>query len=139
MSNLEPVQFNEVKTPDTVTLTPAAVDAVKELFAKQELVGYALRVFAQGGGCSGIQLGMALENNIRDTDTVFGDQDVKVVVDEVSINYWLGATIDFVNNGIESGFKIENPNPMGGGCSCSSDSDAASANSCGSGSGSCCS
>jgi len=139
MPTVEPVQLNEVKTSETVRLTPAAVEAVQDLFAQQELEGYALRVFAQGGGCSGIQLGMALENNIRDTDTVFDNQDVQVVVDEVSINYWRGATIDFVNNGIESGFKIDNPNPISGGCGCSSDNNAASSDNCGSGNGSCCS
>jgi len=139
MSTLEPVQLNEVKTLETVTLTPAAVEAVQKLFAQQELEGYALRVFAQGGGCSGIQLGMSLENNIRDTDTVFDNQDVQVVVDEVSINYWRGATIDFVDNGIESGFKIDNPNPVSSGCGCSSDNNAVNSDSCGSGSGSCCS
>ena len=134
MSKVETLQLNEVKTSDTVTLTPAAVDAVQDLFAQQELEGYALRVYVQGGGCSGLQFGMAFENNIRDTDIVFDSQVVQVVVDDVSVDYWRGATIDFVDNGIEKGFKIDNPNPINSGCGCGSSSSASNADSCGGGS-----
>ena len=48
-----------------ITLTTAAADAVQELLAKRELSDLALRVFVSGGGCSGFQYGMALEDNIR--------------------------------------------------------------------------
>jgi iron-sulfur cluster assembly protein len=104
---------------EKVLLTPAAAQAVRELLAKRELTGYALRVFVSGGGCSGFQYGMALENNIRPTDLSFDFEDVKVVVDEVSINYLNGATVDFVDSVMGSGFKIENPNAVSS-CGCGS-------------------
>lgn len=104
---------------DRITVTSAAAEAVQELLTKRELDGYALRVFVSGGGCSGFQYGMALENNIRDQDNVYEMHDVKVVVDEVSINYLRGATIDYVDEIMGSGFKIENPNAVAS-CGCGS-------------------
>jgi iron-sulfur cluster assembly accessory protein len=104
---------------DQITLTPSAVNAVRDLLAKRNLTGYALRVFISGGGCSGFQYGMALENNIRGEDLSYDYEDVKVVVDEVSINYLRGATVDFVEDVMGSGFKIENPNAVSS-CGCGS-------------------
>jgi iron-sulfur cluster assembly accessory protein len=102
-----------------VTLTPAGAKAVQELLQKRNLEGYALRVFVQGGGCSGFQYGMALENNIRDADVTGDFYNVKVVVDEISIDYLRGATIDYVDEVMGSGFKIENPNAVSA-CGCGS-------------------
>ena len=104
---------------ETVALTPAAADAVRELLAKRELVGYGLRVYIQGGGCSGYQYGMALDDNFRDEDLVTESHGVKVVIDEVSINYMRGATIDYVDDLMGSGFKVENPNAVAS-CGCGS-------------------
>lgn len=118
--------LNQTQTQQ-VTITKAAAGAVEQLLEKRELSGYALRVFVSGGGCSGYQYGMALENNFRDTDLLFDSEGIQVVVDEVSINYMNGATIDYVEDEMGSGFKIDNPNAMascgsnpntsGGGCS----------------------
>jgi len=102
-----------------VTLTPAAVQAVQDMLAKRNLTGYALRVFISGGGCSGYQYGMALENNIREQDLVWEYDGVRLVVDEVSINYLNGATVDYVDEIMGSGFKIENPNAVAS-CGCGS-------------------
>lgn len=107
-------QETDVKTLD---LTAAAAGAVKDLLKKRELVDYALRVYVQGGGCSGFQYGMALENNIREQDTVIEEHGVKVVIDEVSIGYMQGASIDYVEDVMGSGFKIDNPNAMSS-CGC---------------------
>ena len=104
---------------ETVSLTPAAAEAVRELMAKRELVGYGLRVYIQGGGCSGYQYGMALDDNFRDEDLVTDCDGVKLVVDEVSINYMRGATIDYVDDLMGSGFKVENPNAVAS-CGCGS-------------------
>ncbi len=95
-----------------ITLTPTATQAVRELLQKRNLEGYALRVFISGGGCSGFQYGMALENNIRDQDLLAEFDGVKVVIDEISIDYLRGATIDYVESVMGSGFKIENPNAI---------------------------
>ena len=104
---------------ETVALTPAAADAVRDLLAKRELVGYGLRVYIQGGGCSGYQYGMALDDNFREEDLVTDCHGVKVVVDEVSINYMRGATIDYVDDLMGSGFKVNNPNAVAS-CGCGS-------------------
>ena len=104
---------------ETITLTPAAADAVRDLMAKRELEGYGLRVYIQGGGCSGYQYGMALDDNFRDEDMVTDCHGVKVVVDEVSMNYMRGATVDFVDDLMGSGFKVENPNAVSS-CGCGS-------------------
>lgn len=102
-----------------LNLTTSAAEAVEELLAKRELEGYALRVFVSGGGCSGFQYGMALEDNIRETDLVTEQHGVKLVVDEISINYLTGATVDYVDEVMGSGFKIENPNAVAS-CGCGS-------------------
>ena len=102
-----------------ITLTTAAADAVQELLAKRELSDLALRVFVSGGGCSGFQYGMALEDNIRETDIVSEQHGVRLVVDEISINYLDGATVDYVDEVMGSGFKIENPNAVST-CGCGS-------------------
>ncbi len=109
-----------------VKLTPSAILAVKDLLMKRNLEGYALRVFVSGGGCSGLQYGMALEGKIRDEDTSETFEGIQVVIDEVSIEYMHGATIDYVNDATGSGFKIDNPNALSscdcqgssGGCGC---------------------
>lgn len=110
--------MDEVST-QFITVTPAAAEAVKDLLAKRNLSGYALRVFVSGGGCSGFQYGMALENNIREQDQKAEFFGVQVVVDEVSINYLRGATVDYVDGLMGTGFKIENPNAVSS-CGCGS-------------------
>lgn len=104
---------------EIINLTPSAVQAVRDLLVKRELdtSEYALRVFVSGGGCSGMQYGMALESNVRATDLSCEFDGIKVVVDEVSIDYMRGATVDFVDDVMGSGFKIDNPNAVAS-CGC---------------------
>jgi len=109
----------EVNT--TISLTTAATDAVKNILNERNLEGYALRVYVAGGGCCGVNFGMALDNNIRDVDTTFDANGVTVVVDEVSIDYLRGASIDFVNDPVRgAGFAVDSPNANTGSCSCGS-------------------
>lgn len=100
-----------------ISITPTAATAVKDLLETRELQGHALRVFVSGGGCSGFQYGMALEENIRERDLVFEQHEIKIVVDEISIQYLDGSTVDYVDGVMGSGFKIENPNAVAG-CGC---------------------
>jgi iron-sulfur cluster assembly accessory protein len=116
--------------PATISLSVAASDAVKSILAERNLEGYALRVYVAGGGCgcSGVNFGMALDNNFRDVDTTFEANGVKVVVDEVSIDYLRGANIDFVNDPVRgAGFAVDSPSAQShehshahdeGGCAC---------------------
>jgi iron-sulfur cluster assembly protein len=102
-----------------ISLTEKAAEAVNNMLKQKELEGFALRVFIQGGGCSGYQYGMALEDNIRESDLSYVHHGVKVVVDDVSIEYMDGATIDYIEDVMGSGFKVENPNAMAS-CGCGS-------------------
>jgi iron-sulfur cluster assembly accessory protein len=125
--------ITETVTP-TISLSTAASDAVRNILTERNLEGYALRIYVAGGGCgcSGVNFGMALDNNIRDVDTTFEANGVQVVVDEVSIDYLRGATIDFVNDPVRgAGFAVDRPKAQshshehgesacacGGSCSC---------------------
>ena len=112
----------------TISLSAAAAQAVQSIMAEKNLEGYALRIYIAGGGCGGTQFGMALDNDIRDIDKTFESEGVKVVVDEVSIDYLLGASVDFVNDPQRgAGFVVDSPNARaydsegcacGGSCSC---------------------
>jgi iron-sulfur cluster assembly protein len=126
-----------VENTPQISLTPSAASAVSDLLSKRNLEGYALRVFISGGGCSGFQYGMALEGNVRENDLVFEEHGVKIVVDEVSISYLQGATVDYVDEVMGSGFKIENPNAVSS-CGCGSSFRNAGDQAQGSGGGSCC-
>src|SRR6266508_1762729 len=111
---LQELDTKTITTIDTsvITLSVAASDAVKSILAERNLEGYALRVYVAGGGCgcSGVNFGMALDNNFRDVDTTFEANGVKVVVDEVSIDYLRGANIDFVNDPVRgAGFAVDSP------------------------------
>jgi iron-sulfur cluster assembly protein len=110
--------------PAVINLSTAASDAIKNILAERNLEGYALRVYVAGGGCCGVNFGMALDNNFRDVDTILESNGVKVVVDEVSIDYLRGASIDFVNDPVRgAGFAVESPSAKEheheeGGCAC---------------------
>lgn len=84
---------------------------------QKNLTGYALRLFISGGGCSGYQYGLALDSNIRSEDVVTEVDGIKLIVDEVSIKYLQGATVDYVEGMTNSGFKISNPNAVSS-CNC---------------------
>ena len=113
LEELETKIFTETNIP-TITLSQAASDAVKNILNERNLEGYGLRVYVAGGGCCGVNFGMALDNNIRDIDTTFNADGVMVVVDEVSIDYLRGATIDFVSDPVRgAGFAVDSPNAKG--------------------------
>jgi iron-sulfur cluster assembly protein len=95
---------------DELTITPAAAQAVMAMLEKRDLKNHALRVYISGGGCSGQQYGMALEGEPLETDFTFEQHGVKVVVDDVSMGYLHGSVVDYVEDVMGSGFKINNPN-----------------------------
>ena len=109
-----PVELVEVPEVATVlTVTPAAVQMIHSLLEQRNIPGYALRVFVSGGGCSGLQYGMAFEQAPRDFDAVVEPGDgVRLLVDPTSMMYLEGATIDYVDSLMGGGFRIENPNAV---------------------------
>ncbi len=108
----------EVKSPSTpIELTQAAAVRIQSMLDERNLEGHALRVFVQGGGCSGFQYGMALEGEPRESDHRFSFQGVDVVVDPQSMAYLSGVRIDYIDDVMGSGFHIENPNAVAS-CGC---------------------
>lgn len=106
-------------TPQTahIELTPLAAQAIQALMEERQLSGYALRVFIAGQSCCGYQYGMALDNQIRENDTVFESQGVQLVVDDVTLPLLQGANIDYVDGPQGTGFAIYNPNESSS-CAC---------------------
>ena len=118
-----------------INLTEAAANAVKDLLSKRNLEKHGLRLFISGSGCQGYQYGMTLEEGPKPSDAVLEQHGVSLIVDDVSAVYLQGATIDYIENEMESGFKIDNPNAFSS-CGCGSSPDAesqATSSSCGCG------
>jgi iron-sulfur cluster assembly accessory protein len=112
----------------SVSLTPAAAEVVRGLLKQRNLDNtYSLRVFISGQGCSGFEYGMGFENKPNETDTNFESEGLKMIVDEVSLQYMAGATIDYIDDERGKGFLVENPN-IAPPCSCESGSCGASKN-----------
>ena len=96
--------------PQALVFTEQAADKVKELSAREENTGSMLRVYIQGGGCSGFQYGFALEEQENQDDTVVETDGVKLLVDPMSFQYLMGAAIDYLEDLQGARFVINNPN-----------------------------
>jgi iron-sulfur cluster assembly protein len=110
---------------ETIVLSQAAAEAVRDILTQRNLDGYALRVYVAGGGCCSVQFGMALDNNVRGNDFKFESNGVNVLVDDQSMNYLRGAKVDFVNDPARgAGFVVDSPSAQkeGGACACGSSS-----------------
>jgi iron-sulfur cluster assembly protein len=93
----------------TINITEAAAGKVRDLLTQRNLPNHGLRVFVSGGGCSGMQYGMAIEGQPGEFDAVIEANGVKVFIDPTSIMYLGGASIDYVDNLMGGGFRIDNP------------------------------
>ena len=103
-----------------ITLTEKAAAELTSLISENGKESSLLRVWVQGGGCSGLTYGMALdENEPEEGDRIYTDRGVRVVVDDLSLRYMKGAVVDYVDDVLGGGFKIENPNAVKG-CGCGS-------------------
>ena len=94
-----------------ITITDKAAELVKNTMAEIETEDPHLFIYVAGGGCSGLQYGMAVsEGEPEIDDIVVYDNGVKIVVEGKSAKYLDGAVINYKEDGLMSGFKIENPN-----------------------------
>jgi iron-sulfur cluster assembly accessory protein len=93
-----------------VTLTPKAVDKVKEILDMQDPKPAGLRISVVGGGCSGFTYSMAFENTPNMLDKTYNYDGLKVFIDQASLLYLDGAEVDYVETLEGSGFKFNNPN-----------------------------
>ena len=106
-----PTILEFVEAPE-LTMSSGAAAKVRAILAERNLPAHGLRVFVAGGGCSGMQYGMALEGQPREFDTVIETDGVKMFVDPTSLNFLMGATIDYVDNLMGGGFRVDNPNAV---------------------------
>ncbi len=112
------IEQNQQSVVETsiINMTPAAADKVHELLAQENDPSLALRVFVAGGGCSGLQYGMTLDEE-QEGDTVILQNGFNVLVDEMSMGYIDGSEIDYVDSLMGAGFTVNNPNAVSS-CGC---------------------
>lgn len=108
---------DEMVDTTVLTVTPAAVSVIRNLLQQRNIPNHSLRVFVTGGGCSGMQYGMAFEEKAAEFDKTVAVDGVSLLVDPTSLVYLKGATIDFVDSLIGGGFRIDNPNAVSS-CGC---------------------
>ena len=102
----------------TLAVTSAAARAIDKYLREHDATeGSALRVGVRGGGCSGLQYFLEVEDGRRETDEVIEKDGVTVLVDPKSLVFLQGSTLDYVTGLMESGFKFSNPK-AGKGCGC---------------------
>ena len=99
-----------------ITVTDEAAHKLRQLLA-EEAEGTGLRIYVQGGGCSGFQYGFQFETDIAEDDNVAEVNGVKVIIDSMSYCYLDGITLAFESSAFGSSFNIINPNSKGT-CGC---------------------
>jgi len=107
---IEQNQQPEVET-SILTITPAASEKVHELLAQENDPTLGLRIFVAGGGCSGLQYGMTLDEE-QEGDTVISQGGFRVLVDEMSVGYITNSEVDYVDSLMGAGFTVNNPNAV---------------------------
>jgi iron-sulfur cluster assembly accessory protein len=95
-----------------INVSSLAASKINELLAEENKQESGLRVFVQGGGCSGFQYGLMIEDSPAEADQVFQSNGVRLYVDPISVRYLKGAEVDFVDNVAGGGFTIRNPNAV---------------------------
>jgi iron-sulfur cluster insertion protein len=100
-------------------LTDNAVNKIKDLIAEENNPNINLRVYVQGGGCSGMQYGFTFDEEINEDDTQVEKNDCTILVDSISLQYLKDAEIDYTESLQGSQFKIHNPDAKAS-CGCGS-------------------
>jgi len=93
-----------------LTISESAVERINQLLASKDNPDLMLRVFIQGGGCSGFQYGFQFDEDKQDDDIAIEQAGIRVVVDMLSLQYLGGAEIDFKDDVMGSRFLVNNPN-----------------------------
>ena len=109
MSAVTEMQVTEMKMQAPILFTDSAANKVKGLIEEEGNADLKLRVFVSGGGCSGFQYGFTFDEVTNEGDTVLNKNGVQLLVDPMSLQYLLGAEIDY-QEGLEGAqFVIKNP------------------------------
>jgi len=93
-----------------LVFTSQAAAKVADLIAQEDTPGLMLRVYIQGGGCSGFQYGFTFDEGVQDGDTEVETDGVTLLVDPMSLQYLTGAEIDYTEGLQGAQFVIRNPN-----------------------------
>ena len=106
-------------TKHVVDITEAAVFHINEMMENNEQQDAYLRVSVKGGGCSGLTYAMGFDNETSDTDEVYEEYGLNIVVNKADIPILNGTVIDFKQSLMGGGFTIDNPNAIAA-CGCGS-------------------
>ncbi len=109
MSSEAPV-IGTATAPPPVVFTDAAAEKVSELIQEEDNPNLMLRVFVSGGGCSGFQYGFTFDESREDGDSSVQNKGVTLVIDPMSVQYLMGAEIDYKEDLEGAQFVIRNPN-----------------------------
>jgi len=106
----ESLQADSAAMPSPLLFTDSAASKVKALIDEEGNPDLKLRVFVQGGGCSGFQYGFTFDEDVNEDDTVLDKNGVQLLIDSMSYQYLVGAEIDYKEDLEGSQFVIKNPN-----------------------------
>ena len=110
MTAVQQVSVATEEPPVPILFTDSAAAKVADLIAEEGHAALKLRVFVQGGGCSGFQYGFTFDEDVNEDDTEFLKNGVTLLVDSMSFQYLVGAEIDYKEDINGSQFVIKNPN-----------------------------
>ncbi len=99
-----------VQAPQAITISAPAIRRVRVLAEAEGGDGLMLRVAVGGGGCSGFQYSFSFDDAANGEDSVFERDGVRVVIDEISLEFLAGAEIDYVEELVGAYFTVRNPN-----------------------------
>jgi iron-sulfur cluster insertion protein len=105
--------------PDPLVFSDNAANKVRQLIEEEGNPGLKLRVFVTGGGCSGFQYGFTFDEAVAEDDTTMQKGGVTLLIDPMSLQYLMGAEIDYQENIEGAQFVIKNPNATST-CGCGS-------------------
>ena len=100
-----------------IKITAAAARRIAALQVQEAALGARLRIAVSGGGCSGFQYGLSLDDQHNPDDLMFEEGGVGVVIDEASLELLNGSELDFVEDMMGASFQIRNPNAVSS-CGC---------------------
>ena len=115
----QPLAADTESMPVPLVFTDSAADKVKQLVEEEGNPELKLRVFVQGGGCSGFQYGFTFDEVVNEDDTPMTKNGVTLLIDAMSLQYLMGAEIDYKEDLQGAQFVIKNPNATST-CGCGS-------------------
>lgn len=107
--NATATDITDLDMPAPLVFTDNAAKKVKDLIEEEGTPDLKLRVFVSGGGCSGFQYGFTFEEEVNDDDTQVKKNTVTLLIDPMSLQYLMGAEIDYQDNLQGAQFVIRNP------------------------------